>query len=227
MNYYQEIEQEITQLLQEEKFKEALEIINEELRMPYIPKEVQSKLETWQKECKANLNIKESNIVSFDKAYQWITSGDSQLLQAGIIALGQQNLRNHLKDYKELVDKEPNPMVKKLLLLVGVSQHLPIEVQGYKLSELIHPLDNDLYKEVYIELDNLLFKEPVVLEMSKELLVSYFIERFPDTLEEYKAKDIALSLYKQCLLLLNRELEWYDYIVKNKIQDNEVLALFN
>ncbi|KAF5295741.1 hypothetical protein FQA39_LY12914 [Lamprigera yunnana] len=76
MNYYDEMINEIKELIKNQEFGKALKIIQTELDMPYIPNDIEKQLVAFQKELTAN-DVKNTRVnFSIDKIKEMLLSTD-------------------------------------------------------------------------------------------------------------------------------------------------------
>lgn len=235
MSYYNELEQEIQTLMVHHHYELALSKIEDELKMPYVPMKLEEKLLSWQAECQQALNIPQKGSLDFELIKQFLMDDDAQLHQAALSQLANVNLRNALEDLKDILDNQTDPLVISMILLHLIDQEIDATFQftknglKYEINprQIEHPVNSDGYKEAYQLLNELTFKEPSLTNLCHQLLVHEVIMALPLIYEQEESNLLALAIYKQGLFLLNRESEWYNYKVENKLEENEGLTLFS
>ncbi len=235
MSYYNDLEQEIQLLIKNQNYELALEKIEDELNMPYVPLKLEEKLYTWQKECQQVLNIPVKGTMDFDMIKQFLLEEDPVSHQAALSQLANFNLRNVLEEIQEILDKQTDPLVISMILLHLIDQEIDEKIRfkknglSYEINprQIEHPVSSDGYKEAYQLLANMTYKEPSLTNLCHQLLVHEVIMALPLIYEQEESELLALAIYKQSLFLLNRESEWYNYTVENKLEENKGLTLFS
>lgn len=235
MNYYLDLEQQIERLLNEGNTKEALRLIEDELKMPYIPMKTEEKLKEWQQECQKQLNIPIQPAIDFEMIQEFLLDEDEMLNQAGLIELSKLNLRQHLNELQLILSKSNSSMVKSMILLNCVDQQIDTEFRFekdgmiYEVNPryIVHPKDSEGYQLASTHLEEITFKEPSLNDLVQQLLVHEVILALPQSYDELEAKPLANSILKKGYVLLNRESEWYNYTVENKIKESDCLDLIS
>lgn len=93
MNYYDELLANIDKLISESKDEEALSIIQNELNLPYVPREIEEKLNKYL----SKINVAKTGLKSLtdDEIIEYLSSGYEHQLLA-IDALNKKNLRDFI-----------------------------------------------------------------------------------------------------------------------------------
>ena len=235
MNYYEELEISIENHLKQEEYEQALEMIETELSMPYVPVKLLEKLKVYQKECLVALNKEKNYAISFDVISDWLFDVDALKVEAAILALSDLNLRNYVKEILDLLNHHPDSIVVSMILLECIKQNIDTEFVfskhglDFKINPVYveHPMDSDGYQVASEWLQEITFKEPSLNELCQQLLVKEVIVALPLNYEEQEGYYLALSIYKLSLTLLNRESEWYNYTVEHNINEKLCLPLFS
>lgn len=198
MNYYDEILDMINSLLEAKEYDEAKRIILNELDMPYVPLDIETKLKMALDEIKhdsiVNNNLSDEDIASY--LYQ---DENHQLL-----AINELNKRN-LREYKSLVNEylSSNGFKNAKVLLIDslINQEINDEF-NYKDNDVeytfnpsnIKPIvDNDSYLVCLSKLNDIYMKEPSLLIMANQLLYKEAIMMLPKQLNN---EDIDVLVVK-------------------------------
>lgn len=235
MNYYFELEQEIETYLNQGQYDLALNKIETELSMPYVPMKLEEKLLAWQKECHQALNITPQQTMDFEVIKELLFDSNDMMVQAALTQLGQLNLRNHLDDLQTILNTHPNPLVSSMILYHLIEQEVDTELSFTKNGldfevnprYIEHPTQSDGYQGASGRLTEMTFKEPSLNQLCQQLLVHEMLLALPLSYDELEAEGLAYSIYKQGLFLLNRESEWYNYTVEHNIDENTCLPLIS
>lgn len=235
MNYYEELEQKIKDFIDQEDYSSALKLIEPELSMPYIPEGFEERLNQFKKLCMVELKQEPQSALSFNQISEWLFSLDPVKVESALIALSEVNLRNYLNDIESLLNHHPDTVVTSMILLECINQQIDTEFTfnkfglDYKVNPIYieHPVESDGYLEATEIISDLTFKEPSLNELCQQLLVKEVIVALPITYEEQEAEGLAYSVYQLGLKLLNREPEWYNFIVEKNIKEERCPTLFS
>ena len=137
MDYYQETEKKIKKLVDEKKADKALEILKEELNMPYIPKEYDDK---YNKLLNEVMEIKrlEQDSLSLTMSNEEISNvikneSDFDTLVESLFYLEGRNVRNFFEELKGfLIKTSNNSVVKTIILNILIDQEVDIEIEVHK-----------------------------------------------------------------------------------------------
>jgi len=196
MNYYDELIEEIRSLLDSGDYLKASSLIENELSMAYVPKDVEQKL----KEFKNELNDLTSIIPSIsDNDIIEYLKGDSNHQLIGCNELGKRNLRDYIDICNDFLNSNGFINAKALLIDSLIRQEVD-------------------YNFSYVNNGSLIKFNPKLLKPIEETLD---FNRGVNRLEEFYMKDASKQklaielLYKEALLALPNEID--SIIVTTKI----------
>lgn len=235
MSYYLEIKEKIEHLIDQSDYQQALDLVKTELSMPYIPQDFISDLKNFEQICKAELNEGVSSALSFDVISDWLFDVDPIKVETALIALNEVNLRNYVNEIENLLVHHPDKLVNSMILLACMNQQIDYDFKfnkfglDYEVNPLYveHPLESDGYLLAKERLSDLSFKEPSLAELLSQLLVQEVIVALPNSYDELEGEMLAFSIYRQGLILLNRELEWYNFTVEHNLKEENCPTLFS
>lgn len=235
MSYYLEIKEKIEHLIEQSQYQQALDLVNTELSMPYIPQEFLTDLKNFEQICKSELNEGVSSAISFDVISDWLFDVDPIKVESALIALNEVNLRNYVNEIENLLVHHPDKLVNSMILLACMNQQIDYDFKfnkfglDYEVNPLYveHPLESDGYLLAKERLSDLSFKEPSLAELLSQLLVQEVIVALPNSYDELEGEMLAFSIYRQGLILLNRELEWYNFTVEHNLKEENCPTLFS
>lgn len=179
-NYYEELLSEINNKIQEGSEDEAIAMIQEELRMPYVPLETEEKLvtvldnliKTKKAEARSEIQLSEDELRAYLKG--------SELKQLKAVqCLCGMNLRGSLELVEDYLKQNPHPAAAALLIDACIEQEINEELtyiqDGTEITFIPryreHPWESDGYKEAaaklreWFENDN-----PSLLELVMQLV---------------------------------------------------------
>ncbi|MDQ0567830.1 DUF3196 family protein [Mycoplasma yeatsii] len=191
-NFYDELLNDIKKAIDDNDFENALKLINTELSMPYIPENVESDLLKYLKIIRTEQNknlFENNNNFNIDKIREMLNSKDTIQQMIAIKNLASVNIRLLLDDVKKYLISKNNSNDNKTFLLLALSeQDINIDFKVLKDKEyIINPTQIDVQSiDLKIEkIENKLIefitdKNPSLIEMSKQILFSYFLNSFPN-----------------------------------------------
>lgn len=172
--YYQEIKEKILQLISEEKLDEARKIVQEELSMPYIPREFEEFLQ------QIDVDLFDNSIgdgleynLSVGKIIEILLQVDNDEDDSSILIdeLNKFNLSSFQEDIQYFFDNSEKTTHRLLVLDILVNQKVDMDIQGYGNPKDIKAIKE--YKE-YTEDHSLLIdrldKYPIISGLGEHLL---------------------------------------------------------
>lgn len=214
-NYYDEIIDEIKQLITDGQNDLAYSKILNELNMPYIPLDIERKLEALYQEVK--YVDRKAKVFDDDRIEEYLRHNDESSLLA-IDRLAKLNVRNYLKPIKDFLINDPNKYAAGLLIDILIEQNINEEIEFHKdgvvynfiPSYLTSCKDNKAYSIAYDDLAKWLENNnPSYLKMADQLLIQQLFLALPLCIEADEATDLAYSiLYKVCELMDDLDTFW-------------------
>ncbi len=194
-SFYELLMLKCTVMIKLGKYQEVLDILDDELSMPYIPMEVEDELHTIYDFAVSMLyqdEIVHKPFTDDELIDHLLNSKDSSMIMSALQQLFDKNIRKYLDDLKSfLADSKKNPLYQSMVLEIMLEQEINTLVRVSKNkneidvipSELTPVLESSfvLYTTAY--LDEMIFKEPSLLKIAKELLHTFAYVIYPDTLE--------------------------------------------
>ena len=200
MNYYDETLEKIEILLKEDKEKEVLDLINDELKQTYIPSDFENKLYEYLDKIKPQNVVKS---ISDDEIEEFLYSTNEKQLLA-VDALNKRNLR----DYIDICNKYlcSNGFLNAKVLLVDslirqeINEDIKMNNKGIEYEFIpkflltIEESDGFISGNKY--LNDYYLKEPSKLELAKNLLYKEMILLLPINQDENEGLIIAKKITK-------------------------------
>ncbi|MGI6608232.1 MAG: DUF3196 family protein [Erysipelotrichaceae bacterium] len=203
VNYYQTIVNHIEKLIENNDFISANRIIEEELSMPYVPKDVLMKLQQLHDICKFNLSEeKKREILSPEEVYEYLKLGTAKAYKA-LETLSTANIRNYLEVIKELlIDDSVNRVLKSLLIeqlqIQQISNivNFTVDSQVYSIipSRISSPLLQPNYNVISKKLDEIIKKNPSFLQQCQIVLINVIYDKYPFLIEDEEIENITYSI---------------------------------
>lgn len=229
-NFYDELLSDIKKAIDDNDFENALKLINTELSMPYIPENVESDLLKYLKiiRTKQNKNLFENNRnFNIDKIREMLNSKDTIQQMIAIKNLASVNIRLLLEDVEKYLISKNNSNDNKTFLLLALSeQDINIDFKVLKDKEyIINPNQIDVqsidWKIEKIEnklIEFITDKNPSLIEMSKQILFSYFLNSFPN-IDLDEINEIAVAVLYTTYEINNINLDFEQ--IKTKLSFNK------
>lgn len=206
MNYYDEILEKIHALLANGKNMQALLILDEELGMPYVPKDFEEKL----LELKSSIQFEEGRKSYSDEDLERMLKGSNDEQLIAINELNARNLRNYHDLINDYLSADGFINAKVLLIDSMIAQELNEEyhmVQDGMEYDFIpryqlRPAESDGFSSAVSYLEDALMKEPSLLKMAKEIVYKELMLMLPINADEEE----GLLLADQAIIYLYQAL---------------------
>lgn len=212
MDYYDECLKKLEQMLHEELFDEAAKLIDEELKMPYIPNYFEEKLIQFKKMIPLTDT---SNQMSDEKIYDFFKKDEAHQLMA-IQALQKRNLRMYSDSIQEWFDEAKSELVVLSLTEICISQRLNEEYtivkNGLEIrfvpSVCAHPSESNGVEASLTYLKEWLCQEnPSFYQLCVECVFKEAFLRLPFDIEEEESEAMAFAIVMYVADLMKYENE--------------------
>lgn len=184
-NIYEINLEKIEKYIKQKKYELALEIIDEELNMPYTPKEYLDHFINFKKSVLYEINLsKNSRPISKDEILDMIETNDRNKIIEAINLLSTIKINNDDLVILNPVLESSIPRIFKCLLLENLIENkinLTINYSGKPLnpSSISSFRDSHIFKKSIQIIQELTIKEPFLQNVSFDLLIYYFMYSFP------------------------------------------------
>ncbi len=236
-NTYDDILNEIDGLLNKGEIKEAMRLIEEELRMPYVPPFVAAKLHQFKEIAQTAIKMNEE--IHLDMSEEGILSylQQDELHQLRALeAFSVMNMRQALSVVQKAFDLIDSRLLKCLLVKLTIEQGLTetftFSDEGLRYefipASLTLPEDSEgmeegkIYLKQWLEAD-----DPSMLKLCLDQLDLECLLKLPQSVDDDEAYDLAFSILKTVFLMLSSEKEFDAFCLDKGIRKNGHLALFN
>ncbi|AHI52699.1 DUF3196 family protein [Spiroplasma culicicola] len=213
-NYYQEIIEKINNLIQEGEYEQAMNLVRDELNVPYVPFDFENQLEeiSWKINGLLSQNVDNSYLNwNLDKVSEIMTQSlDQQLHLVAFDALRGLNARKLLDQIKAyFLNVDIKNEYKTFLLMVLIEQKMDeiFEIKKGDLTIRINPATFDLkesqkfLKELEHILENAIYDiNPSLHTVCIQVANTYYYNIFPDfRMPDYSINEIAgaIAIYSQ------------------------------
>jgi len=201
-NYYDTCLANIHELIQNNKKSEALEILEEELSMPYIPKLYRDSFE----ELYRSLNLPDESQSAFftnmDDISQNLLGNSAQVAKA-LLSLENLNLRPYIDELIDLLRSNAlSDEIKRMILLIAMEQELSFDCfvvldqkpYSFNISDLSDPFQDLHYLNIYKKLHELYeSNDPSFLKLTLDVLNMEIIRVFPFVNDSLTVEAVVLK----------------------------------
>lgn len=214
-DYYKETLQTIEELVLNNKYEEALAMLDEELSMPYVPSEYEIKFEDLQKEANMKLFTSSSQKVMqipmemIVRTFRTFNGHDLEQIHMMLVHLSELNLRKEIDQLLEVFKFENLDswiITEVFYILVDQKIDIEIDVNGSKLNPINFVPFNEGKKlgsiSSHIENNS---SDSTITDASLNLLEFYLKTRFPIEPEDDKEKLYAAVFVWFANQLVNKE----------------------
>lgn len=234
---YDDVLNTIDQQLSQGEYKAALDLIEEELRMPYIPPFVEAKLHQFKEIAKTaeKMNTEIHLDMSKEGILAYLQQDELHQLRA-LEAFSAMNMRNVLPLVQSAFDLIEGRLLKCLLCKLTIEQALTNtftfsdEGMRYEFipAALVLPEDSEGYitartaLKLWLEDD-----DPSMLKLCLDQLELDCLMKLPEAYDDDDAFDLAFRILEAIFLMLSTKERFETFVQDKAIQKNGHLALFN
>ena len=205
MNHYNEVILKISELVANKQNKEAMKLVDEELAMPYVPKDIEEILLSYKEELTPPKALKAS-VLTEDDIEDHLFSNDPLLVASVIQYFHDSNIRKYIDIVRKfLKDETTENLLKNSILDILVQQKVeePVEIiymNGDKHSVIPaktpRVLDPDNMNPTLTVIDDLMGSHDVsIRDVANQLLEIITLEAYPnELLNDHYNLALGLSL---------------------------------
>lgn len=231
MNYYQTLLNEIDELIQNKNYTKAHELIVQELKVAYVPKDVLEQLEKYLSIIPIQLNL---NSVGIKEIENWLLGDDSLLAYEAINYLNDLNLNNFLDEISEWLKIIDNRYLIGLLILVLIKQNIncnftfkrdgmSIEFNPFYLE---YPNEWDSFKMISDKLSLICSHNVNLSKIAFETLTLESIMILPFDFDVMECDLYVDAIIGYAYKLLNLDIE-YAQLLQKGIVNEAIISLFS
>ncbi|AOQ22228.1 DUF3196 family protein [Mycoplasma capricolum] len=216
-NYYDQILKKIKELVEKNNLTKALDIINQELEVSYIPSDFEKSLYKIKREIKEKQCRQLNKTYSISEIKALLNSKNNLDQIVGIKNLININIRLIIDEIKKYLLNTNNVYENKSLLLISLSdQQIDQEFEVFKdkkNSFLVNPklLNIKEIYNTYYQVENQILeiinqKDIFLIQTCKQVLFSYFLYKFP-YVESLIENDVIIAIIYISYQLNNLEFD--------------------
>lgn len=227
-NFYVSLLNDIDFFYNKKLYSEAIELINSELKMPYIPFKIEKKLEKIKKKILIEYNEKNNKNLSFNDLINLILDKKNFEFSNEIIEkLNDYNLNNFFDEVEKiLINKDVSFFIKLKLLWILKLQNVNYKkiriffdnkIKTIEIKQIKNILELESFKKDSRKIEDFLFKDLVILNSCLDLLERFYL--VSSFLGE-KTSDYYQAIIFVCLKLWERK-DIQDKLI-NEITDIDI-----
>lgn len=229
-DYYSQFWLKIEELLKEEKTDEVLQLVNEELSMPYIPMTDEQRLRQLAK------SLRKEDVKRTPSLEECVLSVKKSSLEslAALDQLRKSNLRMLGGQIQEMFDADLHPLIGSLLIQLCIEQQLTetfVWVKDGQRMEFIPmylplPWESDGYIAAHMILREWLENDnPSLLKMCVDVLDGEAALALPMSYSDEEGMILAGSVLKFVYKALDDVNEWRKAVIKFKIEEPQLFEI--
>lgn len=201
--YYEEIIKEVKKLMEAKNYQEAYAVLEDELSMPYIPKDSENILIALYNECRSELQLNKVERNYDDEDIEMLLQGNLEAQFMAVELLKKSNLRLHLSEIQAYLCDRPHILVRALLIEAMMEQNIAEEVhmvyEDMEITCLPCYIEAPMKaKGAQLAADTLCTwfenEDPSFLTMCMESLIKEMYLRLPFNLDEDEAVPMAMAV---------------------------------
>lgn len=200
MDYYDELLLNVYKLLNENKTEDLRNLINNELKHAYVPRDIENKLRDILNDLGPSETIKKS--FSDDEIFEYLKGSKEKQLIA-VELLNKKNLREYIDICNEYLSNE-NAFINAKVLLIDslVNQEIGEEIsfknEGLEYNFIpkyvIPIIESDGFISGKKYLEDIYLKEPSKLKMSMDLLYKDLMMSLPINLDDVEGIELSKKI---------------------------------
>ena len=192
MNYYEEIIKEIEENIDNGNYEEARRLINNELSISYVPRDVERKLIELQNKVKDNTYAKKS--LCDEQIEEYLHQDELHQLMA-VDELNKKNLRNYIDLVQEYLSSDGYLNGKVLLIDSLIRQEINYDFiyngQIFNPSRIIFPEESAGFISGLKAIQERFMKDPSMMRMAEQLLYKEVLMALPRTLDHNEGLKVS------------------------------------
>lgn len=202
-NYYNELLVKIENEMQKGAYEKAKLVVEEELRMPYIPKEIEAKLIAFYNECKHQLNDASKEVTYVLEDVTQLLKGNLEEQFMAVELLRNSNIRSELDVVESYLKANPHYLIRSYLIDIlmeqQVQEEIKINYEGYEVTFIPISIKKPMEaKGIQIALQTLRMwfenDNPSFLGQCIDTLIKEAYLRLPFSIEEDEGEIIAQAV---------------------------------
>ena len=230
-NYYQELIARISEHIQRQEYQQASDLIEEELKLPYVPSDTYDRLIEFRDEIRGFLTKEPSAaFMSEQQVEAFLAAGGEKAYQA-VSFLKKANIKGFLDVIQEYMLKDDaDRMVVSILFDLCHRQGVNTELQycdngiwkKRRPSEIEDVTDNELFRKTAALLTSRFENSnPSFLELCRQVLVQHAYLKYPEKMEN-SAEILTDQIVRYVFEAIRDAEGWQRYISEYGIDEKAI-----
>ena len=234
--FYEDLINEIEELIRKEQWQSARTKVDTELSMPYVPRDVLSKLKEFdlQLRQKAGEDRKGyGSVMSLEQIEEYLRGDREQQLLA-VDAMNSLNLRSCMDVIDAYLGSDPDPLASALLIdsLIDqqISQEVTLDREGVQVTFIPRYQEAASESDGFLEAQKWLHEwleneDPTLLKLCEQVLIREAYLALPLGFEQEEGLPLAAGCAKNVILSMQNETEWDRFMHKNRLENVKIFEL--
>ena len=233
-NYYEQLISKIDTCMQQGNYESARQLVDDELKMPYVPRAVLEKLTEYKEQLDILLLKEKPLTVIAPQELEGMLKGTSQQAMNAIRSLRSANVRNYLDQIRGcLKDGDIHHLIKSMVLEVMIEQKVDEEFAFERDGQIINIVpaqlskaaDQPLFNELMTALESLLAKNPSFLQQAQILALNLAYDLFPGFLEKEKIAVYTYSIIRYLYRCYDENEQWKQFAASQNVDEDGLMEL--
>ncbi len=233
-NFYENLLSEIQKVMQDSDYELALKMIEDELKLPYVPQSVEEQLLLFQKECiSQHKSLHHNTKYHVDDIASLLKSDVAKQFMA-VELLRKSNIRNHMEEIEEYFNQNPDWMVRAFILECLIDQQvyeeLHFQLDGMEItcipSYLEKPVDQDAFAYFVNTFDSYFGNDnPNFVHLCMQSVVKEMYLRLPFMISEEEYDSVVFEVLKYVYHAMQEEEQFIAFISKKSLANTSGYTL--
>lgn len=230
-NYYTSLLQHLQHLMDHQEIEAAKQIVEEELSMPFVPKDVLKKLQDYQSQIDQMISKeKPFRLMSPQEVYECFQAQNEKTYQA-LEVLSKSNIRVYLEVIQEILLDDKMAYLWKALLIEQLSlQQVTNLMQYTKNGQVFHiipsailpALSQENVGKVQKRLEELIADNPSFLAQCQMVLVQVCYQRYPQQILDEAIDLVSYSIIRYVYAAYGDEQGFQQFKKVHQIDENQL-----
>lgn len=228
-NYYEKMIKDAEALMEQREYAKAYEILDTEVKMPYIPMAYEEKIQSLYKDCSQALKPERRMAVyDINDCMELLNGTLEQALQA-VELLRASNIRKHLDLVESYLSVDPDFMIRSMLIEIlmeqDVTDEIKLDYDGLDITFIPTyveaPLECDAAVEVVKMFDGYFGNDnPSMFSFCMDSLAKELYFRLPFNLDEDETEMMAAAIIRYVYKAMGDESEGEKFIAEKNLANN-------
>ncbi|MBQ6655202.1 MAG: DUF3196 family protein [Erysipelotrichaceae bacterium] len=233
-NYYSQLLNDIALCMKQGNYQRAKELVDAELKMPYVPGEVLKHLQQYREQLDVLLRKEKPLTVIEPEELEGMLKGNYQQANNALRSLRSANARNYLEQIRKcLTDSDIHHVIRAMVLEVLVEQNVDEQLDFERDGKMITVIPAQLPKvsgqpvlnELMEALDKLLNKNPSFLQQAQILALNLAYDLFPELLEHEMVSAYTYSIIRYLYRCYGENEQWKQFAESQGVDETALMEL--